>query len=373
MLSRINSCSAMIHNEAKLREIHDSLCHPGVTRTNHFVKTRNLPYSLAELRKMTESCEVCRELKPRFHKSSGVLIKASQPFQQLNIDFKGPLPKSSSSSNRYILTLVDEYSRFPFAFPCNDMTSSTVIKCFNQLFALFGMPSYIHNDRAPDFLSAEVREYLHSRGVATSKTSRYNPRGNGQAEKFNGTIWKAVTLALKSRGLPITAWESVLPDALHSIRSLLCVATNCTPHERMFNFQRKSTAGNSVPSWLARPGPVYVRKHVRKSKYDPIVETAELIEANPEYAFIRLPSGHETTVSLRDLAPCGTHDESDGTTMEPLAVEEAPAIGREATTDVVEKARESPPVLGRGARIRKEPDWFMHSEHSTGKKVTFDD
>lgn len=52
----------------------------------------------------------------------------------------------------------------------------------------------------------------------------------------------------------------------------------------MFNFQRKSTSGNSVPSWLAHPGPVYVRKHGRDSIY-------ELIEANPEYAFIRLKNG----------------------------------------------------------------------------------
>ena len=78
-----------------------------------------------------------------------------------------------------------------------------------------------------------------------------------------------------------------------------------TPHERMFSFQRKSVSGSSVPSWLAKPGPVFVRKHVRGSKYDPIVEEADLIEANPEYAFIRLKSSHETTVSLRDLAPCG--------------------------------------------------------------------
>ena len=87
-MSRINSCSAMIHSESRLREIHDSLCHPGVTRTAHFIKTRNLPYSIAEIQKMTESCKVCQELKPRFHKSSGVLIKATLPLQQLNIDFK---------------------------------------------------------------------------------------------------------------------------------------------------------------------------------------------------------------------------------------------------------------------------------------------
>ena len=368
---RITSCSAIVNNDSKLKDIHDSLCHPGVTRTNHFVRTRNLPFSVADIRKMIESCRVCQELKPRFHKSSGVLIKATQPLQQLNIDFKGPLPTPSSSSNRYILTLVDEYSRFPFAFPCKDMTSATVIKCFNQLFALFGMPSYIHNDRAPDFLSKEVKDYLHSKGIATSKTSRYNPRGNGQAERYNGTIWKAVTLALKSKDLPLSAWEHVLPDALHSIRSLLCTATNCTPHERMFNFQRKSTAGNAVPSWLAQPGPVYVRKHVRNSKYDPIVEEAELIEANPEYAFIRLNTGHETTVSLRDLAPCGDHTAqpepednvdvvSDTPTVDHNSVQEEVIEDAEVTEDAGWK------VVGprRSAREKKQVERFADSEHS---------
>ena len=373
-LSRINSCSAMVHSESNLKEIHDSLCHPGVTRTCHFVKTRNLPFSVSDVRKMIESCRVCRELKPSFHKSSGVLVKATQPLQQLNIDFKGPLPASSYSSNRYILTLVDEFSRFPFAFPCKDMSSSTVIKCFNQLFALFGMPSYVHNDRAPDFLSQEVRDYLHGRGIATSKTSRYNPRGNGQAERFNGTIWKAVTLALKSKELPLSAWELVLPDALHSIRSLLCTATNCTPHERMFNFQRKSTAGNSVPSWLARPGPVYVRKHVRRSKYDSPVEEAELIEANPEYAFIRLNTGHETTVSLRDLAPCSdetsrdviVEDQEEQSTLVEPESNAAHVVHDPSDSSPSSQENKEPDGPRRSSRRKKEPERFADSKYSGG-------
>ena len=61
--------------------------------------------------------------------------------------------------------------------------------------------------------------------------------------------------------------------------------------------------GKSIPSWLT-PGRIYVRNHVRSSKHEPVVVEAELIESNPEYAFIRLDSGHETTVSLRDVAPC---------------------------------------------------------------------
>ena len=79
----------------------------------------------------------------------------------------------------------------------------------------------------------------------------------------------------------------MIPDALHSIRTLISVSTNCTPHERLFQYQRRSATGCNMPSWLSTPGQVLLKKHVRKSKYDPLVEEVELIEANPQYAHVR--------------------------------------------------------------------------------------
>lgn len=108
-------------------------------------------------------------------------------------------------------------------------------------------------------MSTELREFLMSKGIACSRTTSYNPQGNGQAERFNGTIWKAISMALKSRELPTKLWQVVLPDTLHSIRSLLSAATNATPHERMFNFTRRSSSGQSIPSWLCEPGTVLLK------------------------------------------------------------------------------------------------------------------
>ena len=75
--SRIQ-CSAMSSNA--LKELHNSLCHPGITRMLHFVKTRNLPFSIDDIKKVTSKCQVCSELKPQFHKFQGKLIHATQPF-----------------------------------------------------------------------------------------------------------------------------------------------------------------------------------------------------------------------------------------------------------------------------------------------------
>ena len=244
---------------------------------------------------------MCSELKPQFHKFQGKLIHATQPLERLNIDFKGPLP--SVSQNKYLLTIIDEYSRFPFAFPCPDMNSTTVIKCFNQLFSIFGMPGYVHSDRGRSLISTELKDYLNSKGVATSRTSAYNPKCNGQVERYNGIIWKTINLALKSNNLHVSQWENVLTDSLHSIRSLLCTSTNCSPHERLFNYQRRSTSGNAVPTWLITPGTVLIKRHNRQSKYDPLVEEVEVLDTNPEYAHVKFSNGRESTVSLRNLAP----------------------------------------------------------------------
>jgi len=165
------------------------------------------------------------------------------------------------------------------------------------------MPAYIHSDRDTASMTHALASYLHSHGVACSITSVYNAPDIGQCERFNRIIWSAVRLALASRKLAITQWECVLIDALHSIRSLLCTAMNATPHERLFNYKRRSSFGVSVPTWLSSPGPVFLRRHARSSKYEPLVEEADLVHAMPNYARVRLSTGRETTVPLRDIAP----------------------------------------------------------------------
>ena len=155
-------------------------------------------------------------------------------------------------------------------------------------------------------MSAELKQFLHGLGIATSRTTGYNPQGNGQVERYNGIIWKAVSLTLRTRGLGPEQWELVLPDALSSIRALLCTAINATPHERMFTHPRRHTGGFLRPAWLAHPGTVLLKRQARASKYEPLVEQVELLDANPGYAHVRLPDGRETTVSMRHLAPAGS-------------------------------------------------------------------
>ena len=158
---------------------------------------------MEDVKKVCLSCQVCAELKSRFCKPpQNTLIKATQLFERLAIDFKGPLP--SSSRNFYIMVVVDKFSRFPFCFPCHKMSSQTVTNCLDRLFTLCGIPGCIHSDNASTFVSAEFKSYLIKKGIAQSHSAVYHPAGNSQVERYNGVIWRAVRLALKTRNMPIT-------------------------------------------------------------------------------------------------------------------------------------------------------------------------
>jgi len=112
-------------------------------------------------------------------------------------------------------------------------------------------------------------------------------------------------MACESKNLHIKHFQEVHPNVLHSIRTLLCTATNKTPHKNLSSFARQSTSGSSIPTWLATSWPVILKCHVRTSKMEPLVDEVEFLRENPNYAHICYPDGQTTTVSTKDLAPCG--------------------------------------------------------------------
>ena len=182
------------------------------------------------------------------------------------------------------------------------MTTQTVINCLTILFRMFGLPSFVHTDRGSCFSAKVFKDFLHFWEVATSRTTPYYPTENSQNKRWNQTIWTTIKLMLHSRRFPEEAWENVLQDALYFTRSLLCTATNSTPHDRFFQFHRRSILGKSMLSWLLNPGPVFLQNFVR-NKGDLLCYEVELIESNSKFAHVCFKDGKECRVSTKDLAP----------------------------------------------------------------------
>ncbi|KRX25486.1 Retrovirus-related Pol polyprotein from transposon gypsy [Trichinella nelsoni] len=190
-----------------------------------------------------------------------------------------------------------QFTRIPFGVTNDDVT-------------VCGMSQDDHDKNLEQFLSSAKRwNFTFNTDKCSFSTSKLRILGH---EIKNGNIRPdpqgLQSLALKSQGLPTEQWPAVLPDAPHAVRSLLCTSTNAMPHERVLAFPRRSTSGRSIPAWLLGSKSALLKKHVRNSKTDPLVEKVRLLEGNPTYAYVRFPDGRESSVSTRHLAPAGSSD-----------------------------------------------------------------
>ena len=104
------------------------LSHPGTRPTLRLVAQRFVwPGMRQQVRQWCRTCLPCQASKTARHVRSPVTVlePALRRFGSLHLDLVGPLPDSHGF--KYLLTIVDRFSRWPEAFPLADMSSKTCL------------------------------------------------------------------------------------------------------------------------------------------------------------------------------------------------------------------------------------------------------
>ena len=109
-----------------------------------------------------------------------------------------------------------------------------------------------------------------------------------------------------------------------------------------------------------------MRRNAMQSKYEDSVNKVKLIEADPHYAHVRFPNGHETTVSTKQLAPIGTtpiiqtsNNNLEITTIDhptPNDSNETPLISEKGLENEVNPIEQINTMPRRSSRISKAPE-----------------
>ena len=102
----------------------------------HQTNSKNLAHTLEDFKQVIATSDNCRQLKPKFYKPSqrGQFIKALKQFDRISIDLVDPKTPFLKSGNVYLITVMDKFSRLPFAFRVKDITAKTTIMCLSHLF-----------------------------------------------------------------------------------------------------------------------------------------------------------------------------------------------------------------------------------------------
>ena len=90
---------------------------------------------------------------------------------------------------KYILLIIDSFSKFPEAFPTFTQEAMEVAKIlYNGIICQCCTPRSILTDKGQCFMSKLVKEICKIFQITKINTCSYNPQGNGTAERFNSVI-----------------------------------------------------------------------------------------------------------------------------------------------------------------------------------------
>ena len=218
-----------------IREFHDSLFagHMGVTRTVYRLLDRVYwPGLRGDVQTYIKSCTVCIARKsPCPRKIPMGHVEVGHRWDRVAMDLLD-MSVTTARGNRYVLVIVDCFTRWTEAFPLPDKTAHSVADAFfNNVVCRFGMPIVIHSDQGREFENKILHELCLIGGSHKTRTSPYHPESDGMVERFNRTLLMMLAMvAGKNRD----DWDDLLPAVMMAYRSSVHESTGYSPYRLMF-------------------------------------------------------------------------------------------------------------------------------------------
>lgn len=156
----------------------------------------------------------------------------SEPFAKISMDIVGPLSRTKAG-NKFILTIVDDATRFPEAYALKSCDAENVANALMDMFSRVGVPRTILTDQGTNFTSQllkQLYDFLKIRGITTSP---YHPEANGKTERFNGTLKSMLKKLCSERDVE---WDVMLPYVLFAYREVPHEETGYSPFELLYGW-----------------------------------------------------------------------------------------------------------------------------------------
>ena len=203
------------------------------------------------------TCQLCsRRTVPPGHAPMET-YHAGVPREVLGIDFIGPIGPTTRK-NRYILTMVDHFTRLTVLAPTRQQTAeATVLALVNHWVVYYGVPRIIHSDRGTNFMSQIMTSLCERLGVRRTRTTAYRPQADGRVERTNRTVKECLTRLLHDHPAD---WDTLLPHVAMAINSTVHDSTGFTPFYLTYGseMQLPLDLAASITHPSPRPVPEYV-------------------------------------------------------------------------------------------------------------------
>ena len=158
------------------------------------------------------------------------------PFDTVSIDFSGPFPLCADF--RYMLTILDSFSKWVICVPTIDMTARTAARVIlSEVVFRFGIPRVLLSDQGSQFTGELMSQMFRALSIDKRVTSTYRPEGNGGCERVQGTIKQIIhTVATDTFS---SQWAQLLPAAVFAYNTSVHEFTQFSPYFMLFGHEAR--------------------------------------------------------------------------------------------------------------------------------------
>ncbi|KAI3655581.1 hypothetical protein MP638_002655, partial [Amoeboaphelidium occidentale] len=172
--------------------IHSVLGHIGKSKINRLIRHQAVK-GLPELLQNYDGipyCEACIKAKHPKHSFASSNSSSFHVGQLLHTDLAGPIVPQSVGKKRYVLNVIDDYSRYTFTYLLHKKSDAAeaIINCISTIENQKQCTvKTLRSDRGGEFLNIYLSKYLNHKGIIHQLTAPYTPQQNGVAERYNRT------------------------------------------------------------------------------------------------------------------------------------------------------------------------------------------
>jgi transposase InsO family protein len=208
--------------------------HLGVKKTLAKIKMNFYWYKMSSSVKLwIKQCAFCGARKKPNKKAKAPLQEyyVGFPMDRVSTDILGPFP-ISESKNRYILVVMDNFTKYVECYAIPDQRAETVAnKIVFEYFCRFGLPLDLHSDQGKNFQSELFRQMCCLLEINQTRCTPYRASSNGMVERFNQSLLNLITTYVNKEQ---TNWDLYLPIMTSAYRSSVHESTQYTPNMLMF-------------------------------------------------------------------------------------------------------------------------------------------
>ncbi|GJX54308.1 retrovirus-related pol polyprotein from transposon TNT 1-94 [Tanacetum coccineum] len=155
----------------------------------------------------------------------------------LHMDLCGPMRVESINGKKYILVIVDDYSRFTWVrfLRSKDEAPDAIIKCIKNIqVRLNATVRNVRTDNGTEFVNQTLRDFYENVSISHQTSVVRTPQQKGIVERRNRTLVEAARIMLIFSKAPLFLWAEAINTACYTQnRSLIRLRYNKTPYELM--------------------------------------------------------------------------------------------------------------------------------------------